>query len=126
MIKDFVGGDSGCALLTFSDKSLHFFPQPRELFPVYPGRARPACRPKPATGSKPNWPVEFNLQRRAGQHPRRVGQELVEPVGHAARLALALGAQRTLEIGGRKSHLPMTDKSSAMTVQHVTNAGTKG
>lgn len=28
-----------------------------------------------------------------------------------------------LEIGGRKSHLPSQDKSSAMTVQHVPNAG---
>lgn len=31
----------------------------------------------------------------------------------------------TLEIGGRKSHLPNQDKSSAMTVVHVPNAGGK-
>jgi hypothetical protein len=32
MIKDLVGRDIGCALLTFSDKPLHLFPQTRELF----------------------------------------------------------------------------------------------
>lgn len=31
----------------------------------------------------------------------------------------------TLEIGGRKSNLPAQSKSSAMTVSHVPNAGTK-
>jgi hypothetical protein len=36
MIKDFVGGDIGCARLMFSDKPLHLFSQPRELFPVIP------------------------------------------------------------------------------------------
>lgn len=30
------------------------------------------------------------------------------------------------EIGGRKSHLPSGGKSSAMTVQHVPNADSKG
>jgi hypothetical protein len=42
MIKDFVGGDMICVLLVFLDKPLHLFPQPRELFPVYLGQARPA------------------------------------------------------------------------------------
>jgi hypothetical protein len=32
MIKYFVGGDMGCALLVISDKPLHLFPQPCELF----------------------------------------------------------------------------------------------
>jgi hypothetical protein len=42
MIKDLVGSDIGCALLTFSDKPLHLFPQPRELFPGHLDRARPS------------------------------------------------------------------------------------
>jgi hypothetical protein len=54
MIKDFVGGDMGCAPLVISDKSLHLFPQTRELFPAHPDRSRPSCRPRPAICSKPN------------------------------------------------------------------------
>jgi hypothetical protein len=42
MIKDFIGGNMGCARLTFSDKPLHLFPQTRELFPGHPDQARPS------------------------------------------------------------------------------------
>jgi hypothetical protein len=58
MVKNFVGGYIGCALLTFSDKSLHLFPQPRELFPAHP-----------------DW-----TSRLAGQYPRPM------PASHVAQL----------------------------------------
>jgi len=68
MIKDFAGGDMGCARLTFLDKSLHLFPQPRELFPVIPtGQGRRAGQ-NPRTVRSRTGQVELNLQRRAGQH----------------------------------------------------------
>ncbi len=37
-------------------------------------------------------------QRRADEHARRVRQALVQPLGHALRLAFALRGQRALEI----------------------------
>jgi hypothetical protein len=46
MIKDFVGGDIGRARPAFSHKQLHLFPQPRELFPGHPDRARPDVQAK--------------------------------------------------------------------------------
>jgi hypothetical protein len=68
MIKGFVGGDIGCARLAFSDKSLHLFPQSRELFPVIPagqgGRPKRECE-----ALKPDFafchklqPLAFSLQ----------------------------------------------------------------
>jgi hypothetical protein len=80
MIKDFVGGDIGCARLTFSHKSLHLFPQTRELFPAHPDRARPSV------------------------HFTAIAVPAIQPVVHAATLAEAIwryGSGGNDALGGR-------------------------